>query len=88
MMTKARITDPVEQIIAETLRDNSIEFIHDSQGGTNGLDFYLPNYDTYIECKRFHSQRIADQMARVESVIAIQGMAAANFFSQHFGEIR
>lgn len=87
-MTKARITDPVEQVIAEALRDNSIEFLHDSQGGTMNLDFYLPDQGIYIECKRFHSQRIDEQMSRVKNIIAIQGMAAAEFFSQHFGEIR
>lgn len=84
-MSEARITDPVERVIAEALLDEGIDFIHDSQGGTNSLDFFLPNHGVYIECKRFHSPRIDEQMSRVENIIAIQGMAAAEFFSQHFG---
>jgi len=43
---------------------------------TNGtqLDFYLPDFDIYIEVKRFHTNRIAEQMSRGKNVIAIQGM--------------
>jgi len=87
-MNRTRITDPVEKVIAGALCANDIEFIHDSQGGTNGLGFYLPDSGVYIECKRFHSARIDEQMSRVKNIIAIQGMEAAWFFSQHFGEIR
>jgi len=84
-MPPANITDPVEIVIANALSSRGIDFIHDSQGGTRNLDFYLPDSGVYIECKRFHSDRITEQMVRVDNIIAIQGMAAAEFFLQHFG---
>lgn len=80
------ITDPVENMVAIGLIDAGIEFIHDNPCETNRLDFYLPEHDIYIECKRFHSDRIAEQMSRGKNVIAIQGMAAAEFFSIAIGE--
>lgn len=46
-----------------------------------GLDFYLPDFDLYIEVKRFHSPRIGEQMGRYENVIAIQGMKSFNFIT-------
>lgn len=40
------------------------------------LDFYLPDHDTHVELKQFHSPRIAAQTGRVENVIVVQGRGA------------
>lgn len=85
-MAKAKITDPVEQVIARALAYKGIEFVHDSQENTRNLDFYLPVHDVYIECKRFHSQRLNEQMSRANNVIAIQGMKAAVLFAKMLEE--
>lgn len=77
------ITDPVEKIIAEALTAKGIQFIHDGHGEITekNLDFYLPDYDVYIECKQFHTDRSSEQLKRHPNVILIQGMEAAKFFS-------
>lgn len=79
-----RITDPVEMVVAGALTAAGVPFFHDSEqaGPNGGLDFYLPGFDLHIECKRFHSERIAEQMARFPNVIAIQGMTAAEAFAR------
>ena len=73
------IADPVELVIATALNAKGIKYQHEA---ANGLDFYLPDADVYIECKRFHSDRIGEQMKRAENVIVIQGMTAAQFFAK------
>lgn len=69
--------DPVEQLIADALTDQKVRFDHDND---QHLDFYLIDYDVYIEVKQYHSARITKQMARVDNVIVIQGMKAAKTF--------
>ncbi len=73
--------DPMERIVAIALNDAGIDYVRD-YGGENpsGLDFRLAN-GIEIEVKRFHSPRIADQMARAENVIAVQGKEAVEFFA-------
>ena len=73
--------DPVESIIATALRARGIPYLTESQPGSIGLDFLLTDYGVHIECKRFHSPRISEQMSRAPDVIAIQGMAAAELFA-------
>lgn len=69
------IDDPMEKIIAESL---PVRFEHEK----NGLDFYLPDYDVYIEVKQFHSDRISEQMKRQKNVIVVQGVVAVRFMSE------
>lgn len=69
------INDPVEKVIAQALADAGIKFI--TPDSETGLDFRLIDADILIEVKRFHSNRIAEQMSRAENVIAIQGLKAA-----------
>ena len=70
-------TDPMERLIEAALLDAEIEFIPGRGGMTeNGLDFYLPRRDLYIEVKRFHSDRIAQQMSRADNIIVAQGERA------------
>lgn len=60
---------------------------HRNDDAGSGLDFVLDGVNVYIECKQFHTPRIAEQTSRVENVIVIQGKAAAEMFaamlSQH-----
>lgn len=75
------IGDPMEAIIAEALDRAGIAYTRDHGGGNpSGLDFRLAN-GVEIEVKRMHSPRIAEQMARAENVIAIQGDEAVRWFA-------
>ena len=84
VMMSDRPTDPVEAIIYDALVDSDVPF----EMGKNGIDFYMSDSDIYIECKRFHSDRISDQMARVDNIIAVQGIctarALAGLIRSHF----
>lgn len=72
----------MEQIIETALRDADIPFVTDFGGGeTRNLDFYLPEQGVYIEVKRMHSPRIAEQMSRAQNVIAAQGDIAVRFLA-------
>lgn len=73
------IADPVERIVATGLAERGIQFVHEPDD-TN-LDFYLPKYGVYIECKRFHSERSNEQLSRAANVILIQGYEAAHCFA-------
>lgn len=69
--------DPMERLIEEALLDAGVPFTREGQPGhQHALDFYLPDADVFIEVKRFHSDRIAAQMARVPNVIVAQGKPA------------
>ena len=74
--------DPVEQIVSDALDKAGIAYLIDGKGDTCGLDFLLCGLDTFIECKRFHTERTSEQMARVENVIVIQGIQAAHVFAE------
>ena len=75
-------TDPVEKIVAAALDLRGIRYLCDGEGDTKALDFYLPDFDLYIETKRYHTDRVAEQMSRVENVIVVQGMSAAQTFAK------
>jgi hypothetical protein len=60
------MTDPVEQIIADALDAVGIEY----RRGFGGLDFHLTASDVWIECKRFHSPRIAVQSIEAARLLA------------------
>lgn len=74
-MAPKHMTDPMERLIAEALDYAGIRYETDC-GGAAPLDFHLVDIGLHIEVKRFHSPRIAEQMARVENVIAVQGERA------------
>lgn len=72
--------DVMEQATERWLVANGIEFYVDGhEKNKTGLDFFLPEFNIYVEVKRFHAARIADQMGRVENVIALQGLKAIQF---------
>ena len=75
--------DPLEQMLAHALQKSGIVFIRDRNGeNPSGLDFLLPNLGIEIEVKRFHSDRIGEQMSRAENVIALQGEVAVRWFCE------
>jgi transcriptional regulator with XRE-family HTH domain len=76
-----RTRDPMEQLVERALQRAGVEYETDQGGGTaTGLDFYLPQHGVAIEVKRFHSDRIAEQMSRAPNVIALQGEPAIRLF--------
>ena len=72
------ITDPIEAIVARALRAKGYDYIHEFEG----IDFLVKNTGVFIECKQFHSDRIARQTARVGNIIVIQGRDAALLFEK------
>lgn len=76
--------DPMEAALERGFEAAGIEYRR-ADGMTHRLDFYLPGLDVYVEAKRFHTPRIADQMSRVPDIIVIQGMKAAVIFTQMIG---
>lgn len=80
-MARLELSDPLEQYIAESLTRARILFTHESEDPevTKCLDFYLPEFNVYLEIKGGHSKRIADQMSRDFNVIAIQGVKSVDF---------
>jgi hypothetical protein len=78
-----KLSDPIEQIIADGLDAAGIRFVHESKAKelTLSLDFYLPDFCIFIECKQFWSENLNNQMQRASNIIAIQGRAAAYAFA-------
>lgn len=78
-----RTNDPMERLVEHALRRAGIRYEVDRDGAVPAnLDFYLPDHDVYLEVKRFHSDRIAEQMSRAANVIAVQGETAIRFFCE------
>lgn len=73
--------DPLERMVAEALDAAGIPYVSE-RGGANPsrLDFMLPELGIEIEVKRFHSERLAEQMSRAPNVIALQGEPAVRWF--------
>lgn len=72
------INDPLERLIAEALDEGCYRY----ETNVNGLDFYLLDWDVYIEVKQFHSHRISDQMMRASDIIAVQGREATELLAR------
>lgn len=86
-LCRAVDTDPMERLTASALIAAGIEFITDHEPESPAsLDFFLPDSDLHIEVKRFHSERVADQLRRAENVILLQGRASVRFFSSLVAE--
>ncbi len=78
----AKPRDPVERVIFEALVDTNTQFIMNaSVSGGRTIDFYIPQHDLYIECKRFPSDRVIFQIEGVANAIVIQGIQAAYVFA-------
>jgi NMD protein affecting ribosome stability and mRNA decay len=80
--TKMRhYADYLELAVARNLTRLNIDFVHESENKEQGLDFYLPKQDVYIELKQFHSDRINEQLKSRDNVIVLQGRKAIHFFN-------
>jgi len=77
-MRNIHYADHLEKQIAEMLDSLKIDFIHESEDKHQGLDFYIPKYDVYIEVKQFHAERIHRQISSRDNVIVIQGIQSVN----------
>lgn len=73
MSRKIHFGDGLEEQVALILDKKGIEYIHESENKSQGLDFYLPDLEIYIEVKRFYSERSLRQLALHDEVILIQG---------------
>jgi hypothetical protein len=73
--------DPMEKLIADALDAVGASYTTDFGGGNPScLDFRLSS-GIEIEVKRFHTPRIAEQMARADNVIVAQGEWAVRFLA-------
>lgn len=77
-MNRPPTEDPVEAIIRQALDRAGLPYRRDDP-----LDFELPSGDRRlaIECKRFYTPRIAEQLEGRDNVILVQGLEAARFLA-------
>jgi len=75
---------PLEEMVAEALREAGIDFRREGDRGlpTLMLDFYLPDFDVYIEVKGGHTQRVLRQLASKPNVIVAQGQTSVKFLAE------
>ena len=54
-----QINDPVEKVVAAGLEAAGVPYLHQSEMHPKDrpLDFYLPTFSIYIECKRMPTDR-------------------------------
>lgn len=78
-----KITDDLEKRVAEILSRKGIKFTHESYKGIDQrLDFFLPEYDIYIEIKKFHTDRVLEQLKSQDNIILIQGIKSIEFLEK------
>lgn len=70
------IADPVEKDIAYALTLAGVRYIHEADNKEQNLDFYLPDFGCYIECKAYHTNRTERQIEG-KQVILVQGYKSA-----------
>jgi hypothetical protein len=76
---------PMEAMVRRSLKDAGITFV-EGDANAHRLDFDLPEFGLAIEVKRYHSERISEQMSRTPNVIVLQGEAAIRFFCEALTE--
>lgn len=69
----------MEDAIERWLLANGIRYRRADDEAATRLDFFLPDFNVYIECKRFHTPRTNDQLKRAPNVIVVQGMECIGF---------
>jgi len=79
-MRTLHFSDHLEKKLASALDEAGIEFIYETESKEQGLDFYLPEFDVYIEVKQYHADRISRQMKSKDNVIALQGKKSVDLF--------
>ena len=70
-MRHINFADDLERMVGEALYEAGIEFAHESEGVF--LDFWIPKWRAYIEVKKFHTDRISNQLTRHSDVILLMG---------------
>lgn len=73
------IVDPVEKTVAEALDAVGVKYVHEQQNHAQKLDFYLPEYGIFIECKASSTPRTEKQIEG-KKVILVQTKEAAECF--------
>jgi len=73
-----------ERVVAHALDLAGVEFTGENREDQyeRNLDFYLPDYNTYIEVKSGYSKRSRAQLKSQKNVILIQGLQAAETFAR------
>lgn len=74
------IQDPIERRVAEVLDSAGVRYVHERENPEQRLDFYLPDFDIFIECKAYNSSRL-EQQIKEKDVIVVQGRKAADAFA-------
>lgn len=74
-MKKYYYSDELEEKIGQALQEANILFTKNQR-----LDFFLPDFDVFIEVKKYHSDRSSSQLASEENVILLQGAKSISFF--------
>ena len=69
---------PLEESLERWLIQNQISYRRADSMPTH-LDFFLPDFQIYIEVKRFHTPRTAVQIEWAPDIIVIQGGASMRF---------
>ena len=76
-----KISNPLEQAVADALDLKGIKWLHEDEKGNEArLDFYLPDSGVYIEVKQAYTPRANAQLKRARNVILIQGIEAVELF--------
>lgn len=78
-MRKIHFADDLEERIAKVLNFMNVDFIHESENKEQRLDFYLPKNDIYIEVKKFHTDRVNNQLKSKDNIILFQGTKTIKF---------
>jgi hypothetical protein len=87
------MTCRLEKQMANLLRSADIDFTRPERDRSDPttLDFYLPDFDLYIEVKQFHTDRITRQLAAVpdrKTAIMLMGPSAISDFERLVAAIR
>ena len=77
---KEAMEDQVEKIIYEGLDKRRIEYSRNKVTGGREIDFYLPEFDLWIEVCQFYTPRKIKQLENIPNIILIQGRHAASLF--------
>lgn len=78
-MRKIHFADDLEERICKLLNFMNVDFIHESENKEQGLDFYLPEHDVYIEVKKFNTDRVNNQLKSKDNIILLQGKKTIKF---------
>lgn len=77
---------PVEKRFEELLDARGIKYTRPEKDASDksSVDYFLKDYDLYVEVKQFHTDRVNGQIAKCypKGVMVLVGMAAVNSFME------